>query len=224
MDLFEILLIAFFVLIPVMEGVLKKNRTGTPPGGTGPRSRPGTGSGGPARGRPERSGAAGPEATPPPGPAADMVPEDLWELLTGERRRPAPGPVETLPEPSPAAGEGEQWSAEPPWGHEPAPPPTREPVPWMEAPVPVEPVPVEPEPSWPEPVSLEYMGPEAYSLEQPLPSPEVRHARFHEKIEARRRRPRPSSPASLIRSLTRPSGLRDAVVLAEILGPPKGLQ
>lgn len=204
MDLFEILFIALFVLIPVFEGILKKSRRQPPPDEGAPR---------PARGIPRGDAGDGEEAEArgwepererevrsrrvEPGPASDMVPEDLWEILTGERRPSATGTREPTPEPAYDEVEAEPWSAEPEWA------PERDVA--------------------PEPVSLEYMGPEAYSLEQPLPPPEVRHARFHEIIDAIEVEV-PAKQSSLLRSLTRQTGLRDAVLLSEILGPPKGLE
>jgi hypothetical protein len=207
-DLFEILFIAFFILIPVLEGIMKKRRkqSGAPP-------------------RADTDDARGPAEEP--ASAADMVPDDLWQVLTGERRdRGRSEPVEPT---------GTPWSSEPERAE------TAESVtesvavetgdwrsePWV----------VDEEAEIPEPVSLEYRGPEAYSLEEaapppeslerPLPSARARHDAFHERLDrdqrARRTRPRPRSSA-LIRALRRPDGLRQAVLMKEILGPPRGLE
>lgn len=207
MDLFELLFIAFFILIPVLDGILKKRRQQPgPPSGSDTGERPGP------RGEPTS--------------AADMVPEDLWEVLTGQRRRESGSepleptapwsseperPAETAPEPIAVETPGEDWRSEP----------------WA----------IDEEPARPEPVSLEYRGPEAYSLEdlppppetleRPLPSARARHDAFHDRIDrdptTRRTGARsPSSP--LIRALRRPEGLRQAVLMKEILGPPRGLE
>lgn len=209
MDLFELLLIAFFfIILPVLDGIGKRRRKGQ---GKGQETQ-------------ARTGVPGPRAEPQgeePRKAAEMLPEDLWGLITGEKRD----------SPEPAARQGET-----PWSEAPAPSSTRtadpeadtegfdgwEPEPWMDA-----------EEIHEEPASLEYQGPEAYSLEtaapparsleQPLPSPEARHRDFHAKIDQPpRRRLRAASP--LMRALRHPDGLRQAVLLKEILGTPRGLE
>ena len=84
MDLFEILFVALFILFPIMEQVLKRKRTPGPPGDEEAPDRPdevGRSDGSEGRGRDS--------ALPPgrePGKASDMVPADLWAVLTGERR------------------------------------------------------------------------------------------------------------------------------------------
>lgn len=206
MDLLEILIIALFILFPVMEGILKQRRK--------PK--------GPDRVEGDESTDEAPwmQAEPEePRTAADMVPDDLWEVMTGERRE-GPEPRE--------AGEG-SWPAEPEEGlGEPvSTPPAESAEDWRsEAWV------VDDERLAEEPESLEYEGPEAYtletpapeprSLERPVPSASARHARFHDLID--RPEPRRSARASsLVRSLRSSKGLRQAVLLKEILGPPKGL-
>lgn len=203
MDLFEVLIIAFFILLPILEGIAKQRRKSQGQGR-------GTGTTTPGR-RPE------PERQEPRS-AAEMLPDDLWGLITGQTREP----------PRPVARD-----AEAPWSESPEPSSMRtaesgtatsggwEPEPWMDAEETVE-----------EPASLEYQGPEAYSLETPappprsletpLPSPEARHRAFHAKLDKpRNRRKRTDSP--LMQALRRPDGLRQAVLLKEILGPPRGL-
>ena len=211
MDLFELLFIALFILFPVLEGILKQRKKNR---GPGPRDEDAVGPGG--RDREETVGEEEVRT------ASDMVPDDLWELMTGERR-------ETPGEPVGVADDAESdslWSTEP---EDPGPAgaatgtsgdaPEWESEPWMDDSA-----------ASREPVSLEYRGPEAYSLETPAPPPlerrvptaEARHRAFHELIDqptGRRRRRR--SP--LGRALRSPDGLRQAVLLKEVLGPPKGL-
>ena len=202
MDLFELLLIAMFILLPLLEQVFKRGRkTGELPESKLPEEE-------------ERVDARPQEREPVS--AADMVPDDLWAVLTGERREPE-GVATAEPEAEPAP-----WSAEP----------DRPESPW-------EPDELETEPgeagTGREPLSLEYRGPEAYSLEKldfepvsmerPLPSPEVRHRRFHERIDRPlrpRRRARRRLP--LFGGLRSAEGLRQAFILKEVLGPPKGLE
>lgn len=217
MDLIEILFIALFLLIPLLQGILGKGRGGAPDetAGRDRSARPDP--------RAEREGQLEPDEIPtrrPPRsePAAEMLPDDLWEMLTGEKRERTPVATESPPE-----TDVEAWTTEPAWSPEyeertvEGPTDWRRPLPAAEA-------------DWSplEPESLEVIGPEAYSLEQPLPPPEIRHARFHDKIEQgeitgdqpSRRRGR----SSLVQTLRSRSGMRDAVILAEILGRPKGME
>ena len=199
MDLFELLFIAIFILFPILEGVLKQRRKGR---------------GGPVDEGEREAGADRSEEEPRS--AADMVPDDFWEIMTGERREAEPS--------TPTAEGGAPWeetggrmetaTTEPEsddtlW----------EPEPWMDD-----------SSVSREPVSLEYEGPEAYSLETPAPPPverkvpsaEARHRAFHALVDRPRpKRTRDVSP--LVRSLRSREGLRQAVLLKEVLGPPKGL-
>lgn len=207
MDLFELLILAAFVLFPILDGILKQRQKG--------RGSEKEGQGqGPDRSTAQRRPEGRAES---PRSAADMLPDDLWELMTGEKRpRQEPEtqgspwsstPAET--QSGPATSTAESGAAEP--------------EPWV----------VDDEATAPEPVSLEYEGPEAYSLEapapeprsleQPIPSPSARHRAFHEMIDRPERRPTVRT-SPLIRSLSTPSGLRQAVLAREILGPPKGLE
>lgn len=216
MGLFEVLIILVFIVIPILEGVLKKRRekTAPPPPPPAPRRQP-VGAGA------SREGGGG-VATSEPGPAADMIPPDLWEVLTGERRPPRSErePVDGTWEPAPWEGEAEIASEGIPLGTA-ADETIEDSAPWDSE-------------GWDigrsedeiaEPVSLEYVGPEAISLEQPLPPPEVRHRLFHEKYDA------PVSPVAGrvrvsgrdVRAGLQGHGLRRSILLAEILGPPKGL-
>ncbi len=234
MELFEILFIVFIILIPLMEGIRKsRQRRGEtedvqlPTQGTG-RPRPG------ASDRPRHEPREMTERRPPPAPrepepaeASDMIPDDLWEILTGERRQRPPEP-ELEPEEAIVDLEQEEpWREVPDrrWREEP------EEEDWREKEL--------PEPDL-EPVMEERFEPG----HRPAPPPPERrparavqptHAhREPEPLSTRRRRPslrdltdevpapaRESSP--LMRTLQSPQGLRDAILLREILGPPKGL-
>jgi hypothetical protein len=153
--------------------------------------------------------------------AQDMVPADLWELLTGERR---------LPEPTREEEPVSPWEPppEPEYRREPEP----EPVYWEppeEREVPVR---------LPEP-PLERVPPErpprvVVSLEES--DPERRRARETRRRDAARRRARervsdlrPVQASTVERSpftdlLTGRDDLQRAIVLREVLGPPKGLE
>ena len=219
MDFFEVLIILAFVFLPLIDGILKSRRAGqqedVPTRRPPARERVGHGAGAGSAGG--RSGTAGaPEESMDAGPAADMIPADLWEVLTGERRtEPKPAeptwqedeepwvqsPVEELPDEL-GGDEGEQS----PWARD-----------YQEI--------EDPEPEPTEPVSPHHGFPQVVSLEAPPPPPEVRHRRFHEKYDSEAPPPAPvrSDFVRHLRSGLRGPGLRRSVVLAEVLGPPKGL-
>lgn len=213
MDLFEILFIALFILFPILEGVLKQRRKGK---GTGPEG-PGTTEEG------EGPDAGWSEEGAEPRSASDMVPDDLWELMTGEQKEKRSGA-------GAATGSEAPWSVDPDEGAPVAADgtglATEAPEDWRS-----ESWVVDEEADVREPESLEYQGPEAYSLETPAPEPierkvptaEARHRAFHELIDRPKpRRKRRMSP--LVRALHSREGLRQAVLLKEVLGPPKGLE
>lgn len=224
MELFEILFIAVFILFPILEQVLKRKRTPGPEEQTPDEE---VEEAGPNRmerqpgGRP--GGVPGPVPGREPGKASDMLPDDLWAVLTGEQRPPvgeqgSPEGVE-LDEAEPVLEPAEPVEAH----REAKRRPVRQDTPWSIDEDPVE---------EPAPVSLEHYGPEAYSLErldyepvsleQPLPSSEARHRPFHERIDrapVRRRRRR----SSVGKALADPESLRRAFVLSEVLDTPKGL-
>jgi hypothetical protein len=197
-DLGILLFILLFFVVPLLETLFGKRRGAGQP----PQPRPGHRQ---PRGRPDQGDAGPGPAEARSGQASEMLPDDLWELLTGERRsRGTPVP--------PKGGEDAEepaWASGTPVAVEP------EPEPWVPPSYDDDPI--------PEPVSLEYQGPEAYSLEKPLPSPEVRHARFHERLEAEPS-PAPRVRSGIARRLGRSGALRDAVILSEVLGPPRGLE
>lgn len=222
MGIFEILFIALFILFPILEKVLTRRRTG----GEAP---------GPEEPGPEPMGARPGEVSPgsserDPGRAADMVPDDLWAVLTGEERPRDDVRVEHEPATEPAGRSPDEHASEP--TDEPMPP--EGPARWEEAWTPRS------EPRWrmddveatPAPASLEHHAPEAYSLEtferepvsleRPLESPDVRHRRFHESIASPPSRRTRRSPIG--RALRSTESLRHAFVLSEVLGAPKGLE
>ncbi len=196
MDLFTILLFAAFILLPILEQVAKRRQQQGPPG-----------SGRPGAGRPDASQSSS-STREEPRSAAEMLPDDLWELMTGERRSSGGEQAESG---------GSPWSVDPGVATETAEAEDRAGEPWV--------MDDEAQPA------AEYTGPEAYSLETPAPAPverkvptaAARHRAFHEMIErkppAHKRRLSP-----LMTALRNPDGLRQAVLLKEILGPPKGLE
>lgn len=235
MELFEILFVLFFFVLPLLQGLFSKNRKKKPgqPGESGrlPREAPSRGPEGRQGPREQPWEAAEGEgarsqspASTGQGPASDMVPDDLWELLTGERRRAGTSSGTATEPEGVTVDEQDRWSAEPSWSPEPL---ETEIDRAEERPLEaagLDELDTETDLGPEEPVSLEYVGPEAYSLEGPPPPPEVRHRQFHEMIDRTAPRRQPvSRQRPLLRTLHDPQGVRDAVLIAEILGPPKGL-
>lgn len=222
MELFELLFIALFLLFPILEQVLRRRK------GSGP-DEPGPDPMETEEGRIEPR-----SSSREPVKASEMVPDDLWAVLTGEARH-----REGVDREGEADRAGREWSSGESEGvaasAEPttAEPETAEVPDWEDAWTP------RPEPGWAldeevddrEPVSLEYRGPEARSLEEldfrpierSVPSPESRHRRFHEMIEQPRPRHR-ARRSAVGRALSSPRSLRQAFILSEVLGAPKGIE
>lgn len=237
MDDFGSLLFLAIVLWSVLRSVLGGGGTQAPPRrGAPPRRRPRAEDvpphGAPAGSRHEtgQSGAAAPVETEAAAPtsAADLIPDELWEILTGERRRPvvvrAPEAEEErrparahVPDFEPDYDEGDLGSEFEP-----------EDVTGLEAepaPVPVgEDRSVEVLQPAGGAASLE-VEPTIVSLEAPLPPAAARHAAFHARIAKAPAQPEPRRVASRIPlQLGGRSELRRALILSEVLGPPKALE
>ncbi len=209
MDDFGTLVFLLFVLWPVIAGLLRRGQGTRPPGRAGGRPHAGQ--------RPPSTG--GPPAdeepqTAAPVSAADMIPDELWEILTGERRRPAPVRPPQPPVPAPVEAEQAEWSPasegpdldEAEWDEE-EPDDER----WEPALPPRPAVPLEVEPV-------------IVSLEESEPSTGERRAASHAKIAApvMLARPRRRMPVRL--NLGDRGELRRMMILREVLGPPKGLE
>jgi hypothetical protein len=203
-ELFEILFILFILLIPLFEGIRKsrqRQRQGedleVPGAGRGEWPTPGT-------------GPPGRTPTREPVDASDMIPDDLWEVLTGERRQrthPADvtvGDDEEIETPWP--DERDDRDQEPEWA--PVADEPYEPVTWRDDPHAWRREPVPPQP------------PEALIAPPDEPRP-TRRRPVPPLADVRRPR-RKRSP--LLQALRGPESLRQAVLLREILGKPKGLE
>jgi len=201
-------LLFIFVLLRILSGLRGGGQQ------TRPRQ-PGRAGGGPqASQRPPARSAPAADAEPQtaaPASAADMIPDELWEILTGERRRPAPVSA-PAPVPVPAEPEPLEWSPAPEGAD-------RDEEEWEEEWAPELPPSRAPRPE----VSLE-VEPVIRSLEEVELSTEARHAAFHAKVAA------PAMPAW--RPRRRPIRLklgdrdemRRMMILREVLGPPKALE
>jgi hypothetical protein len=227
-ELFEILFILFFILIPVLEGIRKsRQRRDSPDIELPDRPSPRPSRGPEPTARRERYGepADGPlpprRPEPEPVEAADMIPDDLWEILTGERRegrRPTPVEDHHEPEDEPWMAEpDERWQEEPAWEREPEPVAEErfEPRPWMDSPEAMR------DEELSRPVEIHMPEPvDERTARAPRP-PRPPRISLREVVEAPKVQRR-TSP--LMRSLQSQAGLRQAVLLKEILGRPKGLE
>jgi hypothetical protein len=196
LELFEILFLALFILFPIVEQLLRRSRGGD-------AEEPG----------PDPMEAPPGEIDPPsserePIQASEMVPDDLWAILTGERR---PEAEEGAAEEGHFEEAGDAWEA--------VDFPEEAEAPWVNA---------EPARSTEgydaEASSLDSVDPEPAYFERPLPpSPEERHRRFHAKYDRPEPPPRRRRRSTIGRALGDPDSLRQAFVLNEVLGTPKGL-
>jgi hypothetical protein len=211
-DIIGFLFILFvFVLGPIIEAARRKQQQKQPP--PPQRERPQSMSRPLPRSRTEELPARTEYQRPRPveesEPAATMVPEDLWAVLTGQ---PLPAPPKPRPTPPPTKWEepadldfedleGEQDIA-------------REDVT-----VEVRRSRVE------EAVSLEELPrrelPTVVSMETDVPDTRTRHAAFHKKFQPLGPAPPLPSAARLIMNAR---DLRRAILYQTILGPPKGLE
>ncbi|HUF51913.1 MAG TPA: hypothetical protein VMN60_13905 [Longimicrobiales bacterium] len=253
-DLFPLLVFAFFILASLFERIMKGGKKGPgdapPPGRDAPPPKP----------YQRRSETVDEDED---GSAADMLPDDLWAILTGETR---PRSAEPTAEPEPPPPPRPQPQR--PVPQRPAPQRTgtarplpssqrrSEPAPYRAPPPPL-PVPQRQRPTryrdeaaadeeyvasrpMPAPERFERVeyapqdyvreipkraAPAIVSMETPLESDAVRHGRFHD------RRAGLDAPATVqlgpqhIRiGLDSTAELRRAIIIREILGPPKSLE
>ncbi|HEX6066069.1 MAG TPA: hypothetical protein VFZ04_17670 [Longimicrobiales bacterium] len=222
-DLFPLLLFLIFVLGPILEGLKRKNKGGQPPERRPPPRVPQRRL--PQQRPPQQARGAETSRTEEisPGPrrqeesAAGMVPDDLWEILTGQKRPP----VLTTPQPAPQREtrqsswdvgydaeleEDEEGEAEVA---------AREDVLVETRRARVEAQSLETYERHPEPVII--------SLEDNLPTTAQRHQAFHQKIAAPPvEQPVEQSMRLRLNLMTR-SELQRAFLLQEVLGKPRGL-
>jgi hypothetical protein len=235
-----ILIIIVFILAPLIERLLKAGKQQPPQPPPRQQRRPHV--------PPPQQQAPRDEAPPravtrrDEEEAAAMLPDDLWEILTGERRSPG-GPQRPV-EPEPLEDEYEEaqslettsageWISLPP-EPEPAPAPTpdlppvpaRRPSAWSDyqtqrkVPAPAERAPIRAERGYVRAVPTRDV-PRVVSLEDLDIDDEARHDRFHEKLEATRRPARVQTPKAW--RFTRDEDLRHAIIMSEVLGRPRGL-
>lgn len=213
-----IIFVLIFVLGPVLEQLRKKGQQQKQPPTAPPRPLP------------QRQPQPLPRSTTeevsakPRESAAAMVPDDLWAVLTGEARPPAPAPTQTLPQ----AGTKNR-----PWDVVYIPPEEIEDEEGLGA----ENTNVEVERTSREAVlrehserhrpveavSLEVTQANIISLEAPPQSSAARHAAFHERVDAKPVAAKPARRRLLVELGSREE-LQRAFVLQEVLGTPRGLE
>jgi hypothetical protein len=152
--------------------------------------------------------------------AAEMLPDDLWEILTGERRppqRPSPQrlPEEVTPIEETLSLEAESLEEE---GSLEVQPSGR----WMSTPPEQFEVTLPPEPYIrPNPLRP---APKVVSREELTFDPEQRHDEFHDRLDGLGGPARVKRPAPSTYRFRNDEDLRRAIVTAEILGTPRGLE
>jgi hypothetical protein len=219
-----ILLIIVFIVAPLIERLLKAGKGAEQPPEQGPQQRmPQQRPSQPFPNRETQQAQRRQEsASAEDDAAAAMLPDDLWEILTGERRPPrlpeTQQELEQLEELERAQAADEY--ADEARSLEEAALEDRSAGEWISPPPP--PVVVSHD-AYRRPLP-EREAPQIVSLEKLTFDPEKRHDRFHEDLEAlegpaRVRRPKPNPYR-----FTSDEDLRRAFVMNEILGTPKGLQ
>lgn len=211
MDFFTILII-IAVVAKIIDGMR---------GGTKPQQRPGT-----QRRVPDASGRQGLPGAEPAArrrstedTAADMVPDELWEILTGQKRQP-PAVPPSLPAPAPAETLPARWQEEETIERSPAPVVVRQP---RDEEAEIDAFLKRQRKSLarrdrPQPKAV------IKSLEtEPLPEL-ARHRAFHDRKLAAPATVTAYATGDLIRRGLTGKDLRRAIILKEVLGTPKGLE
>lgn len=216
-DLFQIVFFALiFIVGPLLEHMRKKGqeKQQQKPPSRVPSEAPRVP---PAPSRTEEVSRREPE----PQSAAEMLPDELWEILTGQKR-PTPTPVPPRPAP-PTRYEEEEPNEEDELVE-----------------VGADDIRTPAEVVGREERSLEtyerHEVPVVVSMETLPPPPRVRHEEFHRRIAtpvaaaAKAAAPKAAAPtrsttaAGRLTALARRGTLRDVIVLQDILGRPKGLE
>lgn len=205
----ELLIILFLILAPLLERLLKVGQKKKPPAPRReiPRREPPRRMPAPStRTADDEPSMEQPAARREDETAATILPEDLWEILTGERQFPQPVPA---PQPVPEPYEESYDEIEP--VHE-----------WEQEESVVVPEPV-PRPREGLYASRDRTEPQVVSLEPLELDDEERHRRFHERVSVvTTAATEPTGPA--VFRFRSGEDLRRAMIVTEVLGPPKGLQ
>ena len=215
-DLFPLLMFLIFVLGPILEGIKRKNKQPPPP--PPPRRVP------PPQ-PPQRQVPADPSRTEEISSrrneesAAGMVPNDLWESLTGQKPLPPVPPPSKAP--APVATKRQPWDVV-------FDPDEEDEETGVAEAAPVEPVKVDPRRERGVAQTLETMErhpvPVVVSLEDNIQTTRQRHDAFHRKVAAPLPAPKAKAPRRPVFDLKNRTDLQRAILMQEILGKPKGLE
>jgi hypothetical protein len=215
-ELFPLLMFLIFILGPIFEGISRNRKKGQqPPPPTQRRVPPVQSS------RTEEISTRSRAEDD----ASSMVPDELWEILTGQQRPPVQRPTPTQPSPLDSRAE-----KRPSWDVVYDPELDEDEEAELEV-VTAEDVNVETRRARVEAQSLETLErhpvPVVVSLEENIPTTAVRHAAFHQKMSQQqaaavvqlpeRRRPQ-------LLDFKNRSEIQRAFLLSEVFGKPKGLE
>jgi hypothetical protein len=214
-NLFPLLLFVIFILAPLIEQLRKR---GQPPPPPPPTRRP-------LPQRPEQRSETEEVSSQRAEPASTMIPDELWQILTGEQRVPE------LPQPQQPPPQSQQPApAKPSWDVSYVPPEAEEDeesrvgetlnaqVERMRR----EEVALQQSRRRPVAATLEEV-PVIVSLEKEPLAQEARHTAFHDKM-MKREQPTPVRRRKSFLALNSREELQRAFVLREVLGKPRGLE
>lgn len=218
-----ILLIIIFIVAPLIERLLKGGKGAQQPPEQRPQQRLPQHQPFPQRQPPQR------RQEPVAGPAADeddaaagMLPDDLWEILTGEKRSPQlPVPHEE-PEEFEEAYATEEYPEEARSLEELASLEGPSPGEWVSD-MPEETSVIVPADAYVRPLPKRDV-PRVVSLEELDIDDRKRHEEFHERLDSFGGPARVRRPARSAYRFRTDEDLRRAIVMSEILGTPKGLE
>lgn len=213
-ELFPLLMFLIFILGPIFEGIARSKKKGQQPPPPQRRAPP-------PSSRTEEVGTRSRVEED----ASTMVPDELWEILTGQKLPPVQQPTPVPPSPLDTRAE-----KRPSWDVVYDPELEEDEEAEVEV-VAVEDVNVETRRARVEAQSLETLErhsvPVVVSLEDNIPTTAVRHAAFHQKVSQpqavatvelpARRRPR-------LIDLSNRSEIQRAFLMSEVFGKPKGLE
>lgn len=215
-----ILLLIVFIVAPLIEKLLKAAKQQTPPDQERMPPRqpqqhvpaPRSGDAGPVQWEQESEPQVVLRRSEGDEAAAAMLPDDLWEILTGEKRVPQHGaPQQRAPTPQPepiSEAYSEEESLE------------TDDFGWVSEPLEVETISSE---DYERPLPVR-TPPVIVSMEDVNIDGRLRHQQFHTRIDSLGKAAHVRiRPANAYR-ITGEEDLRKAIVMAEVLGPPKGLQ
>jgi hypothetical protein len=220
-----ILLILVFLFAPLIERFLKAGKAQQPPEERPPEQRPRQ-QRMPQQHPPQRGEGrhepVGASRTAADDAAADMLPDDLWEILTGERRPPRLPLPQEVPDTYEDTYSVEDYPEETETLEEMASRESPAPGEWISQ-RPEETTGVLPPDPYVRPLPRREM-PRVVSLEDLEIDDVERHDQFHRRLDTLRPPARVRRRPSNAYRFTGEEDLRRAIIMAEVLGTPKGLE